>query len=214
VKSAAVVAGPGSGRETRSISFAGDDPALVAALQKRQPAAMAAFHDRFAGYVLRVLVRILGQDAELEDLHHEVFVRALGSIGSLEDPARLSTWMISVAVHTAKGCLQRRYRRRWLNLWAPEALAETPDAVYEPDWSGQAVLRATYRLLDRLPAEERILFTLRNIDGMDLADLAEACGTSLATTKRRLKKAETRFFALARRHPLLEEWVEAGGRCR
>ncbi|HWO10371.1 MAG TPA: sigma-70 family RNA polymerase sigma factor [Polyangiaceae bacterium] len=214
MKPSAVAAGAGAGREARSIAFVGDDAALVAALQKRQPAAMAAFHDRFAGYVLRVLVRILGQDAELEDLHHEVFVRALGSIGGLEDPARLSTWMVSVAVHTAKGCLQRRYRRRWLSLWTPEALAEAPDAAYEQDWNGQAELRATYRLLDRMPAEERISFTLRYIDGMALTELAEACGVSLATIKRRLKKAESRFYALARQHPLLAQWVEAGGRCR
>jgi RNA polymerase sigma-70 factor (ECF subfamily) len=198
-------------REARGISFAGDDASLVAALQKRQPAAMAAFHDRYAEHMLRILVRSLGHDSELEDLHHEVFVRALSSIARLEDPACLSKWMVSVAVFTAKGCLQRRYRRRWLKLWTPEEIEESEHATCEPESIGMAELRVTYRLLERLPADERILFTLRYIDGMGLEELAEVCGVSLATTKRRLKKAQTRFQALARRHPLLAEWVEGDG---
>ena len=37
--------------------------------------------------MLRLLVRILGRDAELEDVLHEVFVRALSSIESLQDPS-------------------------------------------------------------------------------------------------------------------------------
>ena len=92
--------------ELRAISFVGNDACLVAALRSRQPAAIAAFYDRYAQHMLKLLVRILGQDPELEDVHHEVFVRALGSIESLEDPSCLTKWMVSVAVHSARTCLQ------------------------------------------------------------------------------------------------------------
>src|SRR5689334_12443418 len=109
---------------TRTIGFAGDAEALVKALREGQPAAIAAFYDRYAERVLRILVRILGRDQELHDVHHEAFVRALGSIGTVENPARLDAWMTSVAVYAAKTCLQRRYRRRWLMLVAPEDLVE------------------------------------------------------------------------------------------
>jgi RNA polymerase sigma-70 factor (ECF subfamily) len=161
---------------------------------------------------LKILVRILGNDPELEDVHHEVFVRALSSIHRLKDPGCLTPWMVSVAVFSARTCLQRRYRGKWLKLFAPEELAEIGQAQYEHDWSTLAELRVTYELLDRLPPDERIVFTLRFIDGMGLAELAEACNISLATTKRRLKRAEARFVTLARRHPVLSDWIEKGGR--
>jgi RNA polymerase sigma-70 factor, ECF subfamily len=207
-------ADPSSGhdRDARGIAFLGDDASLVAALRGGHPAALAAFHDRYAKHMLRVLVRILGQDADLEDVLHEVFVRALGSLASLRDPACLTPWMVKVAVLTARTCLQRRQRGRWLRFHAPEDLAEEDLARYEQDWSSKAELRLTYELLDRLPAEERIVFALRYIAEMELLELAEACDVSLATAKRRLKRAETRFLALVRGQPRLRHWIEKGGR--
>jgi RNA polymerase sigma-70 factor (ECF subfamily) len=202
----------GSEREARAIAFIGDDASLVAALRSRHPAAVAAFHDRYATHMLRILVRILGQDSDLEDVHHEVFTRALSSIDSLRDPARLTPWMVKVAVFTARSCLQRRQRGRWLRFFAPADLAEADLAQYEQDWSSKAELRLTYELLDRLPAEERIAFALRFIDGMELAELADVCNVSLATAKRRLQRAENRFLALVRGQPRLRHWIEKGGR--
>ncbi len=162
--------------------------------------------------MLRILVRILGQDSELEDVHHEVFVRALSSIETLEDPACLTKWMVSVAVFSARTCLQRRYRGRWLAFLAPDELDESAAARDERDGDARAELDLTYSVLARLPSDERIVFTLRFVEGMALAELASACNTSLATVKRRLKRAESRFLGLARRHPVLSDWLDNGGR--
>ena len=198
--------------ELRAISFVGNDACLVAALRSRQPAAIAAFYDRYAQHMLKLLVRILGQDPELEDVHHEVFVRALGSIESLEDPSCLTKWMVSVAVHSARTCLQRRYRGRWLKFFGPDELPEVSQMDGERNWDASAELRLTYELLERLPARERILFTLRYIEGMALAEVADACQISLATAKRQLKRAEARFTSWAARHAALADWMERGGR--
>ncbi len=205
---------PGDGRASvdRVVSYVGDDAALVEALRERKPAAVVAFHDRYAKHILRILIRILGHDVDLQDVHHEAFVRALGSIDQLRDPSRLTPWMTSVAVLTARTCIQRRQRKRWLVFVAP---GELPQGHAHADESSPEVLealRATYRLFDRLPADERILFALRYIEGLELTELATATTTSLATAKRRLARAERRFAALARLDPDLCDWVERGGR--
>jgi RNA polymerase sigma-70 factor, ECF subfamily len=44
---------------------------------------------------------------------------------------------------------------------------------------------------------------------MDLEETAEACGMSLSTVRRRLTRAERRFFKLAREYEALVPWVEA-----
>jgi RNA polymerase sigma-70 factor (ECF subfamily) len=196
----------------RVVSFLGDEEAWVRALAERQPAAVAAFYDRFAGRVLRVLARILGSDQDMSDVHHEAFVRALGSIASLKDPSRLTAWITSVAVLSARTCLQRRARRRWLVLTEPDVLARLDARVPVAEPSVHEALAATYRVLDRLPPDERVVFALRFIDGMQLVELAEACGVSLATAKRRLSRAEQRFSNLAWQHPVLVEWIAKGGR--
>jgi RNA polymerase sigma-70 factor, ECF subfamily len=185
----------------RSLPFAGDDRALVAGLKDHHPGAAAALYDRYAGHVQRVLARVLGVDSDLEDLLHEVFVQALGSASSIEDGDRLKGWLTIVAVHTARAHIRRRVRRRWLQFWEPAAVPEV--AVAGTDHEARDLVRLTYGVLDRLPAKERVAFALRHLDGMELADLAEANGVSLATVKRLLARAERRFAALAENHPPL-----------
>ncbi|KYG10745.1 RNA polymerase subunit sigma [Sorangium cellulosum] len=187
------------------VAYASDE-ALVEGLRARHPAALSAFHERFSGHVLRVLGRLLGSGHDLSDAHHDAFVRALSSLDTLRDPAALKAWMTSVAVFTARTCIQRRARRRWLLFFAPE---ELPPLVARPhEGEAHEALRATYRALDRLPADERIAFALRRIDGMELQEVADACGVSLATIKRRLARAEANFLEAARDQPALEEWLK------
>jgi RNA polymerase sigma-70 factor, ECF subfamily len=192
-----------------AISFVGD-AALVSGLRAGQPAAVRVFYDRYAPLVRRLLGRVLGAERELADLHHDVFVRALGSLKDLRDPDALKAWISAITVFTARSAIQRRSRRRWLSFFAPEDLPE-PET---PAVSGEVseALRSTYATLDKLPADERIAFALRFIDGMELTEVADACGVSLATIKRRLARAEDRFTSIAREHPVLKEWVERGSR--
>jgi RNA polymerase sigma-70 factor (ECF subfamily) len=197
------------GSVLRPLAFV-SDAVLVEGVRANRRAAIEAFYDRYSAHVIRVLGRVLGFERELADLHHEVFVKALESIGELRDPDALKPWLTSIAVFTARTCIQKRTRGRWLRFFATDELPDRPAATAS-DEIGEA-LRYTYWALDQLPAEERIAFALRIIDGMELTEVAEACGCSLATVKRRLSKAEAAFTKIARNHPVLAEWIEGGGR--
>ena len=105
------------------ISFL-SDAALVDGLRQRQAAAIHVFYERYSSRVLRILQRLLGNERELLDVHHDVFVRALHAIRGLKDPERLEPWLTSVAVFTARSTIQRRMRRRWLQFMAPETLPD------------------------------------------------------------------------------------------
>jgi RNA polymerase sigma-70 factor (ECF subfamily) len=194
----------------RALPFAGDDEALVRGLRRRDPAAVAAFCERYSDHVVRVLARLLGADRDLADLHHDVFVRALGALPKIREPDRLKGWISIIAVNVARNALKRRYRQRWLRFGKPEDLPEM-HAVQSSDEQSDA-LRRTYAVLDRLPREERIAFSLRIIDGMKLTEVAAACEVSLATIKRRLARAEKRFLSLARADDVLADWIEGGRR--
>ena len=75
-------------------------------------------------------------------------------------------------------------------------------------------MNSTYRLLDTLPENERLAFSLRFIAEMELTEVAAACGCSLATIKRRLTRAEAHFLAGARQDPALNERLARGERWR
>jgi RNA polymerase sigma-70 factor (ECF subfamily) len=191
------------------VPFVGDDEALVAGLRARNSAAIASLNDRYGGHALRVLARILGDDDELEDLHHDVLVRAIRSAKQVEDASSLKAWISIVAVNVARSALKKRALRRWLTFlpWN-----EVPDVEAPSTDEETLALRRTYAILERLAPSERIVFALRIIEGMELAEVAEASNLSLATVKRRLTRAQAKFTTLARRDPILAAWLEGGSR--
>jgi RNA polymerase sigma-70 factor (ECF subfamily) len=188
-----------------------DDYALVAGIRRGDPAAAAALFEKYHGLVERTLVRLLGFDSELADAVQEAFIRALGSSRLLRDPQALPSWMIRIAVFTASDLIRRRKRRRWLQFFAePQELADRTGALSfegEPDLEARQALQAAQIILGALPTNERVAFSLRRLEGMELKDIAAACGCSLATIKRRLARAEKRFLARAEKHPALDHWL-------
>jgi RNA polymerase sigma-70 factor (ECF subfamily) len=192
--------------------FEGDDIALVAALKTEQPGAMEALYDRYAPYIQRVLARVVGIDAALPSLLQDVFVEAFSSVGSIKDGSRLRSWLTSIAVFTARGRIRKRSRR--LSLWFSDSssVPEVATAGIEPET--REALRYADEILNKLPANERIAFVLRFMEGMELTEVADASRVSLATIKRRLSRAKKKFFASAYEHPTLREWIETGEKRR
>jgi RNA polymerase sigma-70 factor (ECF subfamily) len=183
--------------------------AIVRALLERRSIGGAALYDRYHRHVRRILARIMGPD-EVRDSMQDVFLEAVRSIPRLQDPDALPGWLTTIAVRTATAHLKRRARLRWFPLFPTDELPEMAASVATPEVDAAA--RATYRVLGKLPADERVAFALRCVDGMELVDVARACGVSLATIKRRLQRAEKKFGAIARSEPDLVEWIQRGDR--
>jgi RNA polymerase sigma-70 factor (ECF subfamily) len=184
------------------------DGALVAALRAGRSDAREALFDRYSNDVERVLYRILGPDPDIMDLLQDVFVAALTSLDKLRNADALRSWLTGIAVRKARKLIVRRRRWRFISLepagGLPEREAHTATAEVSE------ALRSTYGLLAKLPADERIAFALRHIDGMELSAVATACGVSLATIKRRLSRAQQTFVAQARQLDSLREWLDRG----
>jgi RNA polymerase sigma-70 factor (ECF subfamily) len=172
--------------------------------------APAAFFERFSKHVERRLTRIFGADADVSDLVNETFYRALGRLDQVHDPSGFRTWLTSIAVYVAREHLRHARRRRWLQFWDSEKVQGPSIPARDPD-AADAV-RRLYAVLDAMPDDERIAFAFRFVEGMELTEVASACGVSLATIKRTLARAETRFVARARRDALLREWLEGSER--
>ncbi len=194
----------------RALPFVGDDAALVAGIRAGQSGAAVALVDRFGPHLERVLCRVLGPDQERTDVLHDVIAHALANIDKVRDADNLKAWLTQIAVFSARGVIRRRRRRNWLSFGSPSDLPEVPAG--DPSPETRDVLAATYAALAELPDDERIAFSLRFIDQMELAEVASALDVSLATVKRLLKRAEARFVAIAQRYPAVLEAIQQGSR--
>jgi RNA polymerase sigma-70 factor (ECF subfamily) len=188
---------------------------LLHAIRAGDAVAKAALFHRYLPRVQRVVSRILGRDRELPDVLQDVFVHALSSIHTVHDPQALESWLAGVAKHTSLRFLRERSRRSSVRLfWDDDEQQEIEPLALGYDPATRRALRSVYTALDRMPTQQRRVFALRYIEGVGLCELAASCGVSLATAKRRLRRAEAQFARQARHLPELSAWLKGGSRRR
>lgn len=161
---------------------------------------------RFSAEVNNLVWRLLGADADHNDIVQQVFFKALGRWRSLREPERLGTWIRTITVNTVYQELRRRETRRLFARALP-ASALHRDLVREVE--ARDFLRAALTIIERLPPKERIVFVLRFIEEKPVEEVATLCQTSLGTVKRRLKRAEERFQNLAEANPEVGSFVSS-----
>ena len=179
---------------TSTVSGSGPtDAALVVAARAGEAWAQEALFARHAPRLLGLAQRMLGSSDDADDLVQDAFVRALSHLHRLENPQAFAKWLMSIAVHGAQKRLRRR--RMLVRLGLRSAAPHDPDLVISssapPDVALE--LQSVYAAVRDLPAEERIALVLRRVEGLELTEIAETMGLSLATVKRRLTAAERHF---------------------
>ncbi|HEY2518219.1 MAG TPA: sigma-70 family RNA polymerase sigma factor [Polyangiaceae bacterium] len=170
------------------------DAALVTAARAGERWASEALFQRHASMVNGLAYRLLGRDAEVDDVVQETFVQALGNLGALKEPQAFAAWIGSIVVRTVSKLLRRRKLLSRLGLRRVDEPIDVETLVgraVPPD--AAAELRAIYAAIDALPVGVRVPLVLRRVEGLSLEEVAERTGTSLATVKRRIAEGEERL---------------------
>jgi RNA polymerase sigma-70 factor (ECF subfamily) len=185
------------------------DAELVRAVREQQPRAADRVWERYSGLVRRILRRSLGPSAEVEDALQDSFLRLFRDLGNLREPSALRSFLIGITLHVATSELRRRRAKRWL-LLSPDGVV--PERDPEPlagaeQLQEREALRRLYAVLDRVGTQRRLVFVLRYVEGLELAELSAVLGCSLATTKRRVADAARRVCRLAADDPALAPYL-------
>jgi RNA polymerase sigma-70 factor (ECF subfamily) len=143
--------------------------------------------------VLGLSQRILANRDDADDLTQDVFIHALSRLDSLDNPQAFSAWVASMTVRMASKRLRKRRLLSRLGLLRNEPIDLDQLVSKTAPADIAAELRVVYGMLDRLTPEERVALLLRRIEGLELSEIAERMGLSLATVKRRLSAAEARL---------------------
>lgn len=186
-----VEAGPGN---VLMLVYQGTDAELLRRLQERAPGASTMLHARFGGEVNRLVWRLLGADNDHNDLVQDVFEKLMRTTHQVREPDALIGWVRTVTVNAVRSELRKRKVRRLFLRSEMERPEPMRDGVGNAE--GREVLKKMYRVLDAMPADDRIAFVLRYVEGLSVPEVAEQCGCSLATTKRRIARAQERLSVL------------------
>lgn len=180
---------------------------LVRGLVAKRPSAAAELWSQYGALVYRIAERAMGSPHDAEDLTQDVFLCLFNKIGGLRDPGALRSFVVSVTIRTIKWKLRRRRLRQWMALTDSGQVPEIATRGVDVDQA----LERFYRLLDRLPVQDRMVFVLRRVDGLQLDEVAQAMGHSLATVKRRLRRADDELSRLMEGEPVLVTFLHHEG---
>jgi RNA polymerase sigma-70 factor (ECF subfamily) len=190
-------AGPPSGGGFRGSSLedsavdALDDERLVALASNGDSRAAEQLYRRHATFCFNLGARIAGSTTDVEDVVHDAFLRAFDNLASLRNPKAFKGWLGSIVVHAMRSRLRRARLMRVLGLGRGADPVDLDSIASDEASPGtRAELAQVYALLQTLSANDRIAWTLRFVEGHDLKAAAELCQCSLATIKRRIRRAQ------------------------
>jgi len=151
------------------------------------PLTFEVLFERYSAYVAAVAARLLGSDdSDLDDVVQEVFWLASRRIHKINDLIQARGWLATVTTRIVRRKLMRRRFRALFVAPAKKVDAPMRGATAEE----HAIISRLYEVLEGLPVDQRIAWSLRYLEGEPLDAIAVACGCSLSTAKRRVGAAK------------------------
>ena len=144
-------------------------------------------HERL---VLRIALRMLGRLEDAQDAAQEVFMKLYRHIGKIDSARGVQSWLYRTTMNACFDQLRRRRPTEEMDAmeWEPP-VAAAQHSDMERDQRRQLVGEA----LKKLPEKERAAVILREIEGLDTAEVAQILGSSEATVRSQVSMGKARL---------------------
>lgn len=150
--------------------------------------------------VLGIVSRLIGRPEDVEDVAQEVFVRLYNSFDQLRTPDVFDAWLYRLAMNAAYDYLRRHKRRAELRM---ADMSEQQVAAADSNASGKAhsdegqktrVREFMEALFRDVSEKDRVLLTMKEVEGLSLKELEAIYGVSENVLKVRLFRARQRVL--------------------
>jgi len=186
-----------------------DERRLVSSLKERQEEAFRILIRRYKTKLFSIAYGITSDREQSFDIVQEVFLKVYENIHSFREDSSLSTWLHRITVNQ---CLnwKRRWKRRFR--WHHQSI-ETDGGGYDPELRSDSHYTETayekkefekklWEKIGELPEEARIVFVLRELEGLSYDEIAKTLKIKTGTVSSRL------FYARKRLKEELKEYLE------
>src|SRR4051812_583709 len=197
------------------------DAELIEAIKRGDEAAFAAMVDAYSPALLRMARMFVRDRAVAEEVVQDTWIAVLRGIDRFEGRSSLKTWIYRILINTAKTRGQRESRsipfsaatsedepvvdpdrfldagQRWAGAWmlGPSDW-QTPEEELLQGETRDAILRA----IDQLPAAQRAVMTMRDVEGFPADEVAAALGISDGNQRVLLHRARSKVRTAVEAH--------------
>jgi RNA polymerase sigma-70 factor (ECF subfamily) len=177
------------------------DHISLEALQNGDRVEFARLVETYSPMIYRLGLKMLQNPLDAEDVLQETFIKAYNHLGGFNGRSSLSTWLYRIAMNEAL-MLLRRKKPQTISVDEPwDNQEEDSDPLQIVDWCclpEKELLSEESRVIldqaiDNLPTALRVVFLLRDIEGLSTKETAEVLDLSQAAVKTRLSRARLRL---------------------
>ncbi len=173
---------------------------LIERMQRKDPEAYTEFLERFGRRLLSFGVRMCGDREDAREVVQDTLLKTFESVQDLKDRQAFTGWLYRIA---ANACLMRRRQSKFLKeeISLDEAMPARGGAGADLPWKGlpeEAAMSAEFRqklraAVLRLPEGYKSVLVLRDMEGLDTDETAQALGLSRDVVKMRLHRARAKL---------------------
>jgi RNA polymerase sigma-70 factor (ECF subfamily) len=183
-----------------------DDVELVHAAKVGDMAAFDELVRRYDRQLFRVAQHITRNYEDAQDAVQESFLKAFEHLALFEEKSKFSTWLVRIAINQALMKLRRQRAATMVSI--DEQPVEDSLPLEIPDWrdnpekqyKASELREILMRALDTLSHSLRIVFVLRDMEGLSVEETANVLALSIAAVKTRLLRARLQLRACLTRY--------------
>jgi RNA polymerase sigma-70 factor, ECF subfamily len=152
--------------------------------------------------VFALCFRMLGDYDDADDCAQEVFVKMYRSLDTFRGESKLSTWIYRVAYNTALDAARSRKRKRNVqhHISSGESGFDIPDERENPE--SKTLVREQESMIQtallKVPADQRSVVVLCDIEGRSYEEIALIAGISTGTVKSRIARGREKLREILR----------------
>jgi RNA polymerase sigma-70 factor (ECF subfamily) len=185
------------------------DVALVERVRDGDISAYDTLVHKYERQVFRIAQNITQNREDAEDVMQDAFLKAYEKLDQFQGNSKFYTWLVRIAVNESLMRLRKRRSGKMVSIdedveteegSVPRDLADwAPDP--EQNYSQSELKQILEKTIKGLPPGFRVVFALRDVDGLSTEETAEALNLSIPAVKSRLLRARlqlrerlTRYF--------------------
>lgn len=167
---------------------------LIARTLEGDGNAFAIIVERFQRRIHRVAFAIVRDEMEADTITQDTFIQAYTHLKKFEGRAELETWLTRIAINRSRDWLRRR---RFVSLFSSddegretmtvEPVDERPDP--ERTFASRQLRGAIERSVEKLSAQQKVIFRLRHYENLPLEEIAKLLGLRAGTVRAHLFRA-------------------------
>ncbi len=159
------------------------------AIEEGDEQAFAMLYERYSERVYNTALSFTKNEEEAEEITQETFVKVYKKVLTFRMESSLNTWIYRIAVNTSLNYLKKRKRFLFFkNSLSPTQTIdfEHPGVLLENKENAAAL----YKVLDRLPTNQKTAFILSYIEELPRQEVADIMETSLKAVESLLQRAK------------------------